>query len=213
MEVARVVAARNSPGFDRNVFINCPFDAAYMPMFEAIVFAVKFVGFEPRCARERLDSSQIRLHKIVELIRVSRYSIHDLSRTELDEATSLPRFNMPLELGIDLGCKAFSRGHAGKSFLIFDAEQYRFQKYLSDISGQDIHRHDNNPKTAISRVRDWLRSESDVSSMPGGAAIHERYVEFRRDLPTVSAASRLDVETLTFADFSRLVAMWAQDHT
>jgi hypothetical protein len=213
MEVARVVAARISPGFDRNVFINCPFDAAYIPMFEAIVFAVKFVGFEPRCARERLDSSQIRIHKIVELIRVSRYSIHDLSRTELDEATSLPRFNMPLELGIDLGCKAFSRSHAGKSFLIFDAEQYRFQKYLSDISGQDIHRHDNNPKTAISRVRDWLRAESDVSSMPGGSAIHERYVEFRRDLPTISAASRLDVETLTFADFSRLVALWTQEHT
>lgn len=56
---------------------------------------------------------------------------------------------MPLELGIDLGCKAFSRSHAQKSLLIFDAEQYRFQKYLSDISGQDIQQHGNQPKSAV----------------------------------------------------------------
>lgn len=100
--------------YDRNVFINCPFDAAYTPLFEAIVFAVNDAGFRPRCARERLDSSQIRLQKIFELIAASRYSIHDLSRTALDAATALPRFNMPLELGIDLGCKAF-KGTAGTS--------------------------------------------------------------------------------------------------
>ena len=207
------MAARISPDFDRNVFINCPFDAAYAPMFEAIVFAVKRAGFEPRCARERLDSSQIRLHKIIELIRVSRFSIHDLSRTELDETTTLPRFNMPLELGIDLGCKAFSRSHRGKSFLIFDSEQYRFQKYVSDIGGQDVHRHDKDPKIAISRVRDWLRSEADLTSIPGGAAIYQAYVEFRQDLPRICAASGLDVESLTFTDFSRLIAIWLRIHT
>lgn len=207
------MAVRISPDFDRNVFINCPFDAAYAPMFEAIVFAVKRAGFEPRCARERLDSSQIRLHKIIELIRVSRFSIHDLSRTELDETTALPRFNMPLELGIDLGCKAFSRSHREKSFLIFDSEQYRFQKYVSDIGGQDVHRHENDPKIAISRVRDWLRSEADLSSIPGGAAIYQAYAEFRQDLPTICAASGLDVESLTFTDFSRLIAIWLRIHT
>lgn len=207
------MTARIDSDFDRNVFINCPFDAQYAPIFEAIVFAVKHAGFEPRCARERLDSSQIRLHKIIELIRVSRFSIHDLSRTELDEATTLPRFNMPLELGIDLGCKAFSRSHARKTFLIFDAEQYRFQKYLSDISGQDIHQHGNQPKMAIIRVRDWLRAESSIASIPGGTAIHEGYLEFRRRLPETCAELRLDFEALTFSDFSRVTAMWVKDHT
>jgi hypothetical protein len=205
------VAARLDPGFDRNVFINCPFDAAYAPMFEAIVFAVKDAGFEPRSSLERLDSSQVRLHKIIELIRRSRYSIHDLSRTELDDATALPRFNMPLELGIDLGCKAFSRAHAGKSLLIFDAEQHRFQKYLSDIGGQDIHRHANNPRIAVTRVRDWLRAESGIESIPSGSLMFERYVEFRKKLPETCAALRLDVDDLTFVDLSRAVARWISD--
>jgi hypothetical protein len=202
------VAARLDPDYDRNVFINCPFDPAYAPMFEAIVFAVQDAGFEPRSARERLDSSQIRLHKIIDLIGRSRYSIHDLSRTELDDATSLPRFNMPLELGIDLGCKAFSRTHARKSLLIFDVEQYRFQKYLSDIGGQDIQRHGNDPKTAIARVRDWLRAESGLESIPSGSVIFQRYAKFRERLPEPCAALRLDPDELTFVDFSTAVAAW-----
>lgn len=204
--------ARIDPDFDRNVFINCPFDAAYAPLFEAIVFAIHDAGFQARCARQRLDSSEIRLHKIIEMIRNARYSIHDLSRTEIDEVTALPRFNMPLELGIDLGCKAFSRAHARKSFLIFDAEQHRFQKYLSDISGQDVHRHGNDPKTAVVRVRDWLRAESSAPTILGGAAIFDRYLEFRRDLPGLCARLRLDAENLTFIDFSAAITGWITEH-
>jgi hypothetical protein len=94
--------------YERNVFINAPFDDKYTPMFEAIIFAVVVCGFRPLCARVRLDSSEIRLNKIMDLIGSSRYSIHDLSRVELDEGSALPRFNMPLELGADLGCKRFS---------------------------------------------------------------------------------------------------------
>jgi hypothetical protein len=196
------------PAYDRSVFINCPFDAQYAPMFEAIVFAVHDAGFHARSAREKLDSSEIRLQKIIRLIGGSRFSIHDLSRTEVDSVNDLPRFNMPLELGIDLGCKAFSRRHSKKSLLIFDSEQYRFQKYLSDIAGQDIHRHDNEPRAAVLRVRDWLRVESDSNTMPGGAAIYERYLLFRRDLPATCAELRLDLHNLTFADFSYAIARW-----
>jgi len=49
--------------YERNVFINCPFDDDYAPLFEAIVFAINDAGFRPKCARERLDSSQVRLQK------------------------------------------------------------------------------------------------------------------------------------------------------
>lgn len=204
--------ARIDPEFDRNVFINCPFDSAYAPMFEAIVFAIEDSGFHARCARERLDSSQIRLHKIIDLIRGSRYSIHDLSRTQLDEMTALPRFNMPLELGVDLGCKAFSRAHGRKSFLIFDSERYRFQKYLSDIGGQDVHHHGNDPKIAVARVRDWLRADSSLASIPGGAVIYERYQEFRRDLSSLCARLRLDIDDLSFADLAAAIGTWSAEH-
>lgn len=199
--------------YDRNVFINCPFDAEYTPLFEAIVFAVSDAGFRPKCARERLDSSQVRLQKIIELIAASRYSIHDLSRTALDSATALPRFNMPLELGIDLGCKAYNADCQDKSLLIFDSEEYRFQKFVSDISGQDIQQHSNSPKTAVSRVRNWLRTESGQSEMPGGASIYARYEAFRAELPSICSELRLDFTDLVFADFSHTIARWLREHS
>lgn len=204
--------AKLHPEFDHNVFINCPFDAAYAPIFEAIVFAVHDSGFRPKCARERLDSSEFRLQKIVELIGSARYSIHDLSRTELDEASSLPRFNMPIELGIDLGCKSFSTARRGKSLLIFDTEQYRFQKFASDIGGQDIHRHGNDPQMAVTRVRDWLRAESSSEHIPSGSIMYDRYVRFRKKLSAICAELRLDVNDLTFVDFSYTIAFWLQNY-
>ena len=198
--------------YEQNVFINCPFDAQYAPIFEAIVFAVNDAGFRPKCARERLDSSQVRLQKIVALISASRYSIHDLSRTALDDVNALPRFNMPLELGIDLGCKEFNPGCSDKSLLIFDSEQYRFQKFVSDLSGHDIHQHNNSPKVAVTRVRNWLRAESGKSGIPGGSAIYTRYEAFRSDLPEICAELHLDVADLTFADFSYTIARWLTTH-
>jgi hypothetical protein len=195
-------------GYDENVFINCPFDKEYAPIFEAVVFAVFDAGFRPSCARERLDSSQVRLHKIVSLIGMSRFSIHDLSRTQPDEANALPRFNMPLELGIDLGCKSFSRQRAGKSLLIFDSESHRFQKFISDIGGLDIQQHDNEPRIAVARVRDWLRTESGSPRIPGGTAIYNRYTRFRSDLPDVCSELRLDLNELTFVDFTYTILYW-----
>lgn len=203
----------DNEGYDQNVFINCPFDAEYAPIFEAIVFAVSDAGFRPKCARERLDSSEIRLQKIIHLISSSRFSIHDLSRTTLDDSNALPRFNMPLELGIDLGCKAFHPRCVDKSLLIFDSEQYRFQKFVSDLSGQDIHQHGNDARTAVTRVRNWLRTESGRSVMPGGAVIFSRYEAFRADLPQICATLRLDLTDLTFVDLSFTVAMWLAEHT
>lgn len=199
--------------YAQNVFINCPFDSEYTPIFEAIVFAVNDAGFRAKCARERLDSSEIRLQKIISLIASSRYSIHDLSRTTLDDANALPRFNMPLELGIDLGCKAYHRSRSDKSLLIFDSEQYRFQKFISDIGGQDIQQHANDAKTAVTKVRNWLRSESGKENIPGGAVVYARYEEFRSNLPEICDELRLDLDGLTFPDFSYTIIRWLQKNS
>ena len=75
--------------FERNVFINCPFDEPYEPLFNAIVFAVHETGFRPRCALEANNAGQFRLNKIMDIISECKYSIHDLSRTELDRVTRL----------------------------------------------------------------------------------------------------------------------------
>ena len=103
-----IVARSGTPAeYGKNVFINCPFDDDYRPIFRAIVFTVAAAGYVTRCTLEHEDASQVRITKIFRLIADSALSIHDVSRTELDEANQLPRFNMPLELGAFLGAKHF----------------------------------------------------------------------------------------------------------
>ncbi len=96
-----------SADFDRSVFINCPFDSEFLPLAQALVFSILRLGLEPRIATERADSGETRVQKIRELIRSSRFSIHDLSRMEPLGPHDLPRFNMPFELGLDLGCRYY----------------------------------------------------------------------------------------------------------
>ena len=103
--------------YNDNVFLNCPFDSAYKKLFEAMVFAVQDCGFIPRCALEEEDASQVRIDKIYNIIADCRYGIHDLSRTDLGEATRSPRFNMPLELGVFLGAKKFGENEHTKKKL------------------------------------------------------------------------------------------------
>jgi len=199
--------------YNENVFINCPFDASYKPLFDAIVFAVFDCGFVARCALEEDDGSQIRVQKIFDIISRCRLSIHDLSRVEIDRSTKLPRFNMPLELGAFLGAKHFGGGtQKKKACLILDSEKYRYQRFISDIAGQDIKAHENNPKIAIRVVRDWLRTYSQVS-IPSGSVIWSRYQLFDSDLPLLCKELRLNLKELIFNDYVLLVSRWLRINT
>jgi hypothetical protein len=95
-------------GYADNVFLNHPLDDDYLSIRNALVFSVHDCGFVARSALEASDASENRLDKIYGIIEDSRYGIHDISRTELNDA-GLPRFNMPLELGIFLGCKRYGK--------------------------------------------------------------------------------------------------------
>jgi len=126
----------------RGVFVNCPFDPDYKEQFDALIFAIYDCGFYPRCAWEIADSGGVRFEKICELIQECRYGIHDLSRIEIDSTTQLPRFNMPLELGLFLGAKKFSgRTKRRKVCLVMDTERYRYRNFCSDLAGVDIEAH------------------------------------------------------------------------
>ena len=202
-----MLVARN---YDSSVFINCPFDSAYRPLFEAVTFAVYDCGFYPRSALEIDDGSQVRIEKITAMIGQCRLAVHDLSRTQLDGKTRLPRFNMPLELGIFLGAKAFGvKEHRRKAAIVLDKEPYRYRKFISDIAGQDISAHGGEPEQAIRLVRNFLANfaPKDVI-LPGGDKTVERYRQFRRDLPTVCADLHLDPAQLTFGDLTRLILGW-----
>ncbi len=200
----------NSTHYNNNVFINCPFDSDYKPLFDAMIFAVHDCGFIARCALEAGDTSQVRIDKIYNIIEDCRYGIHDISRTELDETSGLPRFNMPLELGIFLGAKRFGiEEQKTKKCLVLDREPYRYQKFISDISGQDIFVHNNNPEEVVRVVRNWLLTVSDRQTIPGGGIIWKRYQSFLNDLPQVVQGLRLEVEDLEyFNDYIFAIAEW-----
>jgi hypothetical protein len=191
------------------VFINCPFDEGYKPIFDAIVFAITDLGFLARSAREEDDGGETRLAKIQRMIRECRYGVHDLSAVELDQRNNLPRFNMPLELELFLGCK-FYGGNAqrSKKSLILDTEQYRFQLFISDLAGIDIHAHGGRVDRAIGELRTWLATESNHKYLPGGNDIFEKYELFLADFPTLCAEARLRPAEVTFIEFRQMTVDW-----
>ena len=197
--------------YRRSVFLNVPFDPDYMPLFDAMVFTVCDCGFYPRNAREQQDSGQIRVEKLFKLIDDSKYGIHDISRTDLDKVNRLPRFNMPFELGLFIGAHQWGSGrNRRKVTLVLDREPYRYQKFLSDIAGQDIRSHGNHQRALITVVRDWLSDNAPDMRMPGGASIFQRFVSFAKDLPAYCILNRLQPSELTFNDRLKLVAEWIE---
>jgi hypothetical protein len=203
------------PLSEHGVFINCPFDDLYRPLFEAIVFAVHDCGYVARSSLEVTDASQVRIDKIANIIASCHFGIHDISRTELDRESQLPRFNMPLELGLFLGAKRFgSVRHRAKTCLILDVDRYRYQQFISDIAGQDIAAHGGSPAEAIKAVRNWLSASAPGSvRIPGGTLIARRYATFREDLPTACERLQLNPEELTFNDFVLQVEEWLKVNT
>ena len=199
-----------STHYNDNVFINCPFDSDYKPLFDAMIFAIHDCGFVARCALEEGDTSQVRIDTIYNIIEDCRYAIHDISRTELDNTSDLPRFNMPLELGIFLGAKRFGgKKQKNKKCLVMVREQYQYQKFISDISGQDPLAHNNNPEGVVKVVRRWLNNVSRRRMIPGGGIIWRRYQSFLNDLPELTQNLRLEIEDLeSFKDYTGVVAEW-----
>ena len=87
---------------------------------------------------------------------------------------------MPLEFGIFLGAKFLGEDEQKqKACLVFDEEPYRYQKYLSDVSGQDVASHHNDARVLTGKVRDWLAGFSE-ETLPSGSIVWERYERFAK---------------------------------
>lgn len=201
--------------YEKNIFINCPFDDQYQPLFDAIIFTIIDCGYIPRNALEENDSSHIRLEKIVKIIKDCKYSIHDISRTELDAENSLPRFNMPFELGICIGAKFLGTPkQQNKKALILDTERFRYQKYISDIAGQDIKAYDGDIEKIIKIVRDWIKSLDHQESIFGAKKISQRYTRFLEELPVLKRELDLDEEEkMIYADYLTLIEFWQRENS
>lgn len=198
--------------YDLDVFINCPFDKKYRPIFEAIIFAVHYCGFQARYALESDNVLDNRFAKIVKIIGECKYSIHDISRTETSKIGSsrYPRFNMPLELGVFLGAGhlATTQWMKDKCCLILDKDQFRYRNFISDLSGQDIRAHHSKPERAIHEVTAWLRVNTHDRKLPGGDKVLKQYQAFCIDLPKMGRAVNMTRREMEVPDVNGFITEW-----
>ena len=193
----------------KQVFINCPFDAAYLPMFDAILFGLMVSGFTPSCALESADAGDVRIEKLIRIIRRCRLAVHDLSRVQVGAVSNLPRFNMPFELGLWLGARHFgARDQRTKCCLIFDTESFRYQRFISDIAGQDPTPHADDPMRIVQAIRNWLQTTFPHLSLPGGIVLAERFSQFLEARAELANDAELTITELTFVDRVRLIRRW-----
>jgi hypothetical protein len=123
----------------RSVFLNIPYDDRFKRLYVAYIVGLIQLGLKPRATIE-IPGGTNRLQKILDLIRSCPYSIHDLSRVQLDKTPPrTPRFNMPFELGL-----AVASAHldpAPHDWFVFESVPRRASKSLSDLGGTDANIH------------------------------------------------------------------------
>lgn len=198
--------------FSRNVFINCPFDQEYAALLRPIVFTVLYFGLEPRLASERLNSAEPRIEKILDLIRGSKFGIHDLSRLQATRKGQFFRLNMPFELGVDVGCRIFGGApFSEKKCLILEAEPFRYKAAISDLSNSDIAAHNNEPLDAMRSVRNWLVSELGLRRALGAQGLWNRFNDFaNNDFEEMKKTghSEIDIENRPIPEMLAAMREW-----
>lgn len=188
----------------RDVFLNLPFDEAYRPVFEAIVFTILASGFQPRSVVEDPSSSETRLERVVRLITNSAYAIHDISVRP--GARGAAGINTPFELGLFLGLTRSAK----RKFLVLDRQPYHH--IISDLAGFEVAVHHDDPRQATRFVRDWLKVASGDSDIPGSAAISHFHREFRSSMERTRRLHRESALSLYgFAEYYRAVSEWLRN--
>lgn len=137
-----------------SVFLNIPYDEAFERLYIAYIVGLTQLGLRINAALA--VPNQGRLDTIIKLNEQSEYTVHHLSCIE--SSRGVPRFNMPVELGLALYP---SRSANGKhQVFIFESKRFRTQRSTSDVS-IDQYRSANPPgnsKGADGRVADYLSS-------------------------------------------------------
>jgi hypothetical protein len=151
-------AAEGPSAPELSVFINCPFDGEYGPSLDAIIFTVICCGFEPRSAVDTDNTSDSRMKRIVDALRGSWFSIHDLSRIYGEAESNVAHLNMPLELGIAMALKQTHEVKESKrphdwTALVLDGTAY--QRAISDLNGHDLKRYASR-EMLVAQVMGWL---------------------------------------------------------
>ncbi len=203
-------------GYERNVFINCPFDEPYHQLLRPLLFTIVFLGFSPKIASETSDAGELRLNKICRLIQESRYSIHDLSRLQASRSGEHYRMNMPFELGIEYGCRLFAENHLrDKRCLILSEERYEYMKAVSDLAGIDIKAHQGEPKNLTRRIRNWFVETVGLRRIASPTDIWYKFGDFMTAFNTArkeEGFSEEDLRWMPIPEYVDFIQEWLKKH-
>jgi hypothetical protein len=201
--------------FDRNVFINCPFDLDYDELLRPLLFVIVVLGFRPRIALEQSDSGELRLTRIVQIVRESRFSIHDFSRVRAGAAGEFSRLNMPFELGVEYGGRLLGRGRLReKRCLILEEQPFEFMRALSDLAGVDVKSHRSEPRELVRHVRNWFVETAGSRNVPSTTKLWEGFVDFTSALAgTVEGAgiSPDELYRMPISEYVDYIRQWASE--
>lgn len=163
-----------------SVFLNIPYDDGFENLYLAYIVGLSQLGLQIKVTLA--VPNQGRLDAILDLIESSDFSIHDLSRIELSHG--IPRFNMPLELGLALYRSKRGRKRAGRQHrvYIFDKKAYQVQRSTSDVNGIDPQIHNGNAKNVMVGLRNIFHQPGDVTTVPEMLA---SYRSLKRKLPQI----------------------------
>jgi hypothetical protein len=163
-----------------DVFLNIPYDSKFQNLCLAYICGISALGFVPRATLEIPGGSR-RLDRIFKLIQDCRYSVHDLSRVELDQKRpATPRFNMPFELGL---CVAWERtGNRKHTWFVYEGRVRRLAKSLSDLNGTDPYVHGS---TVTGVFRELCRAFVRPGRQPSIQQMKRVYRDVEESLPEV----------------------------
>ena len=203
-------------GYESNVFINCPFDKEYYALLRPLLFTIIYLGYNPRIASERSDSAENRVDKVCELIRDSKYSIHDLSRLKASRAKEYYRLNMPFELGVEYGARLFGASFMNrKKCLILERRRYDFKRALSDLSGVDIKSHKNKPDEVVRAVRDWFVETVGLRGVKTATVIWYLFNDFTSafyEAMVAEGSPEKDIDEMPLPEYPDYIRDWVDEH-
>ena len=161
-------SARSNPSRP-SVFLNLPYDRRFKSLYLAYIAGVSAFGMTPRTTLE-IPGSQRRLDRILDLIRDCPYSIHDLSRVQLDrKKPATPRFNMPFELGLAVAYEKLGGKH---KWFVFEQVDERLEKSLSDVKGTDVYIHHGKARGVFAKLGNAFLRHKPRPTVPQMTAIY-----------------------------------------
>ena len=178
------------PVLPNAVFLNIPYDDRFRRQYLAYIVGLSQLGLRPK-ATLGIPGGERRLDRILALIQSYRYSIHDLSRVEIDRnPPPTPRFNMPCELGLTITWEKLNPSR--HTWFVFESRRRRLQKSLSDLDGTDPNIHGATVEGIMRELCNaFVRRRGAVPSVPDMMKTYRRVVRQLDDVLVNAGANSL----------------------